>query len=259
MITALISWPILRVVMFPILLGFASLTFVGCGTRQAEESGKIASEAIEFENQIANPTEDSPGGLVMPAESSEMKQDLVSNPRNVSSLEMPEVGDRIGRDGQSSDQGKVATVRYENWENLRAFASSTGKVTVVDLWSLACEPCLKEFPNLVKLHRNHGEQVTCLSVNLDFDGRKTRPPESYESEVSAFLQSVEALGFNSYICTTASDDVFLKEKIPSIPVVMVFSEKGELIKTFVDGGETIGFTYANSVQPFVLDLLNRKE
>ena len=49
----------------------------------------------------------------------------------------------------------------------------------------------------------------------------TRPPESYEAEVVKFLQSVNASGIRSYVCTTASDDVFLEAKLLSIPVVMI--------------------------------------
>ena len=119
-----------------------------------------------------------------------------------------------------------SNVQYASWEQVQSFAKSTGKITVVDLWSLACEPCLKEFPGLVLLHKTHGDQVQCMAMNLDFDGRKTRPPEHYAADVAAFLQSVGASGFPNYISQTPSDDVFSAAKLASIPAVLIFSARG---------------------------------
>ena len=107
----------------------------------------------------------------------------------------------------------------------------------------------------MKLHAEMPEQVTCIAVNLDFDGRKTRPPESYEEEILAFLESVNGTGFASYVCTTASDDVFVEAKLPSIPVVMIFDKNGELATSFVDGGETAGFSYEKDIIPAVRGMI----
>ncbi|MGB7327733.1 MAG: TlpA disulfide reductase family protein, partial [Rubripirellula sp.] len=133
-------------------------------------------------------------------------------------------------------------VQYASWDEIRSQASATGKITVVDLWSLSCEPCLKEFPELVKLSKSSGGSVQCIAVNLDFDGRKSRPPEHYADQVSTFLTSVGADGFPTYICTTPSDDVYAAADIDSIPTVMIFGADGKSVKVFVDAGETIGFT-----------------
>ena len=55
-----------------------------------------------------------------------------------------------------------------------------------------CEPCIKEFPGLVKLDKTMREKVTCIGVAVDFDGRKKYPPESYQPTVQAFLTAVGA-------------------------------------------------------------------
>lgn len=140
------------------------------------------------------------------------------------------------------------------WDEIARTVAGTGKVTVVDVWSLGCEPCLKEFPGLVAIHRDLGERVACVSVNVDFDGRRTRPPESYRPRVEAFLASVAA-AFPNYLSETPSEDVFAALDIVSIPAVLIFDAEGNLVRTFSDAGEDAGFTYADNVRPFVQQLL----
>lgn len=233
----------------------------GCNESDSKRSVRPELEIDDVTGVEPDPTESSPGGLVMPDDLGQNDSEATPPSSGDASIEMPDLASSDGQDelnvNGSGEEHKSQLIRYGTWEDIRGAVSKTGKVTVVDLWSLACEPCLKEFPGLVQLHQDLGEQVTCFSVNLDFDGRKTRPPETYESEVTTFLTSVHASGFSSYICTTASDDVFLEAKIPSIPVVMVFDAEGNLVKQFIDGGETAGFTYEKSVRPFVDDFLKK--
>jgi thiol-disulfide isomerase/thioredoxin len=143
------------------------------------------------------------------------------------------------------------------WEQIVAAVAKTGRVTVVDLWSLACEPCLKEFPGLVKIHNEMGKQVACVSVNLDFDGRRTKPAESYRPRAEAFLSSVKAT-FPNYLSLTPSDEAFSAAGIDSIPAVMIFDASGKLVRTFSDVGEDAGFTYEKNIIPFVSNLVSPK-
>jgi hypothetical protein len=107
----------------------------------------------------------------------------------------------------------------------------------------------------VSLHDRLGSKVQCIAVDLDFDGRQSRPPEYYEDQVVAFLESVGAAGFPMYISTTPSDDVFTDAELPSIPAVLIFDGEGNLAKVFVDAGESAGFTYEKDVVPFVKKLI----
>jgi len=159
---------------------------------------------------------------------------------------------------ESSDETSATQadpqVRYATWEEINKAAKSAGRITVVDLWSLSCEPCLKEFPGLVELHRTMGESVQCIAVDVDYDGRKNRPPEYYQERVSEFLGNVKASGFPVYISKTPSDDVFAITKLISIPAVLIYNAKGEVVKVFVDAGDSTGFTYKDDVVPFVQSL-----
>ncbi|MGV3485619.1 MAG: TlpA disulfide reductase family protein [Planctomycetaceae bacterium] len=133
-------------------------------------------------------------------------------------------------------------------------ATKAGKVCVVDVWSLSCEPCLKEFPGLVRLSQELGSNVVCMSVNVDYDGRKSKPAESYRSKVEAFLRATGAT-FDNYLCETPSEEVFASLKVPSIPVVLVYDQDGKLVRTFADSGDDVGFNYADDIAPLVRSLV----
>lgn len=151
----------------------------------------------------------------------------------------------------------AVSVSLAPWAEILKAAKAEGRPAVLDVWSLGCEPCLKEFPGLVRLHQQWGEQLHCVSANIDFDGRKTRPPESYESKVMDFLR-LKSASFDNYLCTTPSDEVYTELKIDSIPAVLIFDAEGKEVARFVDAGETLGFTYEKDIIPFVREMLSGK-
>jgi thiol-disulfide isomerase/thioredoxin len=148
----------------------------------------------------------------------------------------------------------AAAVKLASWQEITAQVTAAGRPAVLDIWALSCEPCLKEFPGLVRLHKELGDQVACYAANIEFDGRKTRPPETYRQPVEAFLTSVGAT-LPSFISTTSSDDIYTDADIDSIPAVIVYDADGSIVKKFVDAGDTAGFTYDKDVIPLVRQLL----
>jgi len=151
-------------------------------------------------------------------------------------------------------QADEVSLEAATWAEIKTQVTKTGKLTVVDVWSLACEPCLKEFPGLVAIDRDMGDSVACFAVDSDFDGRKTKPAESYRPRVEAFLKSVGAK-FPNFLCTTPNDDLFSELEIESIPAVLIFDAKGKLVRKFVDAGDDAGFTYDDNIVPFIKELL----
>ncbi|QDS92287.1 thiol-disulfide oxidoreductase [Roseimaritima multifibrata] len=145
-------------------------------------------------------------------------------------------------------------IEFASLDEIGAMVKKLGRPAVVDYWSLACPPCMEEFPGLVKLHLEHGDQLSCIAVDVDYDGRKSKPAESYREAVTAFLETQEA-AVPSYICTTPSDEVFAALKIGSIPTVILYAADGSIVKKFVDAGETAGFGYEKDIVPAVEQLL----
>ncbi|PHQ34413.1 redoxin [Rhodopirellula bahusiensis] len=250
----------------------AALMLGGCGSSSAPTP---KTPEVSTEPDVTQPAEEpaavksrqpnmnTPGGITLPEGDLPEAPVKRSNPGE-GGMSLPDDLDLgASRDASANNDSAsvlVATaedvsIEYAKWESVRAKAGKTGKVTVLDLWSLACGPCLKEFPNLVAMQKRFGEKVVAMSANVDFDGRKTRPPESYEPKVSEFLGGVEA-DFDNYIIQTPSDEVFEKIGIGSIPAVIVFDADGKLVKLFSDVGETAGFTYDADIVPLVEKLLN---
>jgi thiol-disulfide isomerase/thioredoxin len=237
--------------------------FAGCGGAERSDSSVVSPPLSGQIEKAAPPAVDPPGDIEMP--SGEIPTPTTGDPpKTEGGIQMPQ-GAKVPDPAEStstgcanvpadSDASATVDLQYGTWEEIQSVARSSGRITVVDLWSLACEPCVKEFPGLVRLHETLGSSVQCIAVDLDFDGRKSRPPEHYEDQVVSFLRDVGASGFPTYISQTPSDDVFAAMKLASIPAVLIYNAKGELAKAFVDAGETAGFTYQDDVIPLVTKL-----
>lgn len=130
-----------------------------------------------------------------------------------------------------SATGKV-TLQILDWKQTQALvASHKGKVVVLDAWSTSCDPCVREFPNLVKLHRDYGKDVACISMSCDYAGIKKKPPQFYHAPVLKFLEQQKAT-FDNVLSNVPSDELFEEMKLASIPAVYVYGRDGKLLKRF---------------------------
>jgi thiol-disulfide isomerase/thioredoxin len=161
---------------------------------------------------------------------------------------------------KADDKPKV-TVEIGGWQQtLKRVASHKGKIVVLDAWSTSCEPCKKEFPNLVALHRKYeAKGVVCMTINSDYIGARNKPPEYYRERVLKFLEKHEAT-FENFMSNTPSDELYEQMDLASIPAVWVFGREGKLVKRFDNEQaekEEDFFTYAN-VTGLVEELLAAK-
>ena len=140
------------------------------------------------------------------------------------------------------------TLTAADWPTIEAALPDRG-IVVVDFWSTACMPCMTEFPHLVELAADYPD-VRCVAVNVDYDGRASKPAETYRDDVTAFLRRTRASAVENYLCETPIDDVLQSVDAYSIPAVRIYRD-GDVAETFIDSDETAGFTYASHIVPAI--------
>jgi len=213
---------------------------LGCG-RQSPEADSGSAEVP----QPGPAAEEEPGPA--PAGQTEPPFEETPEPR-------PEGGDR---GANAADPAADVTLSLMTWdETEQLIASKKGQIVVLDLWSTSCVPCRREFPHLVELHREGGDDVACISYSLDYSGRVSRPPETYRDQVLEFLREQDATFDN--ILGTEESDVVLNEKLhlAAPPAVHVYDREGNLRKRFDNEDPAREeFTYEKDVIPFVEQLL----
>lgn len=144
----------------------------------------------------------------------------------------------------------------ESFDGIQSrLASHKGKVVVMDAWSTSCPPCMKEFHNLVDLHKKYGpDKVACVSLSFDYEGLDK--PEEVKPRVLEFLQSQGAT-FENLMSNEESDVLYRKFKLGAVPAVFVYGRDGQLRKRFDNEKATNkseAFTY-EQVGALVAELL----
>ena len=151
----------------------------------------------------------------------------------------------------------VPAVEILSWDQTQQRREQLqGKVVVLDVWSTYCDPCIREFPNLVKLQKRFAKQVACISFNTDYAGAKDEPPEAFRKRVQDFLTSQKADLLN-VLSSDPNDDFYTKIRLGGPPAVFVYDRQGKLVKRFDNSQvpKTPEFNYKNNVVPLVERLL----
>jgi len=154
----------------------------------------------------------------------------------------------------SKTEGPEVQVRIANYDEIMTtIEKKQGKVVVMDCWSTWCEPCIKEFPRLVKLHQEYGpKKLACLSLSFDYEG--TGKPEDVQEDVLAFLKKQQA-SFENLLSSDEAESLLKKLDLPSIPAVYVFDRNGKLAERFDDSHNTSGKFSYDDVEKLVAKLL----
>lgn len=143
-------------------------------------------------------------------------------------------------DASDTPEVTLQVLSYEGIQQL--IAAQQGKVVVLDCWSTSCEPCMREFPGLVALHRKYGpERLACISLSFDYEG--LGKPEDVQQPVLDFLRRQQAT-FTNVLCSDEADVLYSRLKLSSIPAVFVYDQQGKLVKRFTDSDPSQpAFTY----------------
>lgn len=168
--------------------------------------------------------------------------------------------DEPGKEPEKAGKLKNAvTLKVASWDDAKQeIAKQKGRIVVVDLWSTGCQPCVKEFPNLVKLQAAHPDEVVCISFNTDYigDGK----PEDLSPDVLKFLTKQKA-HLTNLLSSEADEALYKRVGIASIPVVQVYDRNGKLARQFDNEKDEYGkdgFTYEKHITPYVQQLVESK-
>lgn len=144
----------------------------------------------------------------------------------------------------SAEEVEIQVVKLSGLQ--KAVADQKGKIVVVDFWATFCIPCKEEFPNLVKLHADHGPKgVVCISVSVD-------DPEDKDAALK-FLRKEKATFLN--LLLDEAPEKYQKElNFASVPTVLVYGKDGKLVKKFNATKPEEAFTYKD-IRKVVEELL----
>lgn len=128
-----------------------------------------------------------------------------------------------------------------------------GKVIVVDIWSTYCAPCLKEFPRLLALQKQHGDKLFCLSFNINYAGLPNQTVETDLPFIHKFLAKQE-FQVTNIVSTETDEQVYAQLEIYSIPAILVFDKTGQRIGTVMEEA-----AYEKTVNPLVTQLIDAQQ
>jgi thiol-disulfide isomerase/thioredoxin len=141
---------------------------------------------------------------------------------------------------------QVKLVKYDEMGDV--IRQLRGKVVVVDFWSTTCLPCIREFPNLVKLNEKYGTKgFAAVSVSTDSDPEKAET----QKQVQEFLRKYKAT-FTNLLLNEPTDVWYKKLGNEGVPIVFVFNREGQWVRKYTDDVD-----YA-AIEKIVVELLNQK-
>ncbi len=112
-------------------------------------------------------------------------------------------------------------------------AKRRGKLTLVNVWSKTCAPCVASYPGLVKLARRYAPSgLSVISINV-IDDAKTRATWSIP-----FLKKLNP-PFAAFYEASRDQEVFIRALDPkwqgSLPADFLFDAAGRRVKSFTGG------------------------
>lgn len=109
-----------------------------------------------------------------------------------------------------------------------------GKALFINVWATWCEPCVEEFPDIVKLSK------AMKGKKIDFVGVSGDDFDDEASKVIPFIKREKA-DFKFYIAKLEGEDAFINEFDPKweggIPATFTFDSMGRL-KAFLVGKQS---------------------
>lgn len=112
----------------------------------------------------------------------------------------------------------------------KLISDNKDKVLLFNYWATWCKPCVEEFPDLMKLHKNYKDKdFKLIFVSLDFG-------EDFKEEITAFLKK-SGVDFDTYYNNFNKDEELLnyvdKNWEGGIPGTFIYDKTGKLRKSLI--------------------------
>ncbi len=123
-----------------------------------------------------------------------------------------------------SERGAAPIIPVTAHELLNRVRDGKARVTVVNLWATFCQPCVEEFPDLVRLEKAYRDQgVRVFFVSVDFD--------SELPAVRRFLQR-QGVTYPTFLKAQDDDNAFITALHPdwsgALPATFIYDAQGRL-------------------------------
>jgi thiol-disulfide isomerase/thioredoxin len=106
---------------------------------------------------------------------------------------------------------------------LKDLLKPKGKALLMNFWATWCGPCREEFPDLVKIGRDHKDKIDLITITLD-------EPAEINGAVPEFLAQMKSDSPAYLLKTTDADaaiNLVSKEWQGALPFTILFSADGE--------------------------------
>jgi thiol-disulfide isomerase/thioredoxin len=112
-----------------------------------------------------------------------------------------------------------------------------GKILFVNVWATWCQPCIEEFPDIVRLYSEYPDSVVdIVAISVDY-------PDEIKSKILPLLAS-HNVSFRVYVADVKKDEDFINAINPSwsgaVPATFIFDTDGRQ-RAFVFGQKNYSF------------------
>lgn len=144
-------------------------------------------------------------------------------------------------------RGGSQSVRPIDEEGLhRLIEQARGKVVLLNFWATWCDPCVEEFPALVKIAGEFQPRgLEMIFVSID-------EPEDIAKKVEPFLKA-QGVTFRTYVKDVKDDEAFINsidaKWTGAIPATFIYDANGVLVKNFI--AQQKYETFAEALRPLL--------
>ncbi len=101
--------------------------------------------------------------------------------------------------------------------------SQKGKVVILNFWATWCEPCVREYPSMVKLADNFNGDLIFIAVSADED----------KKDIDVFLKAFGKPKAHTFMLWDPKREVADKYGVERLPETFVFHKNGKLIRKVI--------------------------